>query len=565
VICAATTTEDLLAKVAHLEAELANSQGELANSRKENEALRASQAELRAELELLRRRIYVAKAERVDTRQLELEFATKLAHLNSLAEPSPEFPSILDEPAADGQGQGGRKRKRKSTGRRDLRDVNLPEIRVDIPDPLFEDLVKEGRAVRLGAVLSYKLAWQRGGHRKVVIARTTYRMFDADGETTIVTADLPEESLPHSLAAPSLLANIAKSKFDMGLPLARIERDWRQNGVPVDRGTMSRWMEDAGGLFGVTIVEAMRKESLATAFCISTDATRIAIQPTPDPEKKHQPCRNGNFFVMIADRDHVFFEYTPSETSEFVAGMFKGFKGYIQADAKSVYDILFRPPPDVDTEDITLPKEVGCMTHCRRNFWEAAIALKDATAREALYRIHRFYELEERWKDKPPDEITRLRQIFLRPELEAFFTWARAHYETLKGQRGLLPKAFGYAIRHEAALMRFLEDGRLKIDNNHSERAIRPIAVGRNAWFFVGSDDHATSTGHILSLIASARLHGLDSEAYLRDMLRVLAHWPKDRYIELAPKYWAKTRATLDPVQLAAEIGPLTIPPAPAK
>lgn len=87
----------------------------------------------------------------------------------------------------------------------------------------------------------------------------------------------------------------------------------------------------------------------------------------------------------------------------------------------------------------------------------------------------------------------------------------------------------------------------------------------RRVNFVEWRSDHATSTGHILSLIASARLHGLDSEAYLRDMLRVLAHWPKDRYIELAPKYWAKTRATLDPVQLAAEIGSLTIPPAAAK
>jgi hypothetical protein len=178
--------------------------------------------------------------------------------------------------------------------------------------------------------------------------------------------------------------------------------------MPVDRGSMSRWMEETGGLFGVTIVEAMRKESLVTAFCLSTDATRIAIQPEPNPEKKRQPCRKGNFFVIIADRDHVFFEYTPRETSEAVSEMFRGFKGFIQADAKSVYDILFRPPPDMEMEDVVLPKEVGCFTHCRRNFWEAAIVLKDERAREAFYRIHRFYELEKKWKDRPPVEITTL-------------------------------------------------------------------------------------------------------------------------------------------------------------
>lgn len=98
-------------------------------------------------------------------------------------------------------------------------------------------------------------------------------------------------------------------------------------------------------------------------------------------------------------------------------------------------------------------------------------------------------------------------------------------------------------------------------DNNQSERELRRVAVGRKAWLFVGSDDHAQAAGHILSLIASARLHDLDPERYLRDISRVLAHWPKDRYLELAPRYWIETRARLDLTQLDAEIGPVTVPP----
>ena len=103
--------------------------------------------------------------------------------------------------------------------------------------------------------------------------------------------------------------------------------------------------------------------------------------------------------------------------------------------------------------------------------------------------------------------------------------------------------------------------GYLQATHNRSERALRKIAVGRKGWLFVGSDEHAESAGHIFSLIASARLHRLDPEGYLRDLFRVLAHWPKDRYLELAPKYWAQTRARLDTLELAAEIGPLTVPP----
>jgi hypothetical protein len=110
-------------------------------------------------------------------------------------------------------------------------------------------------------------------------------------------------------------------------------------------------------------------------------------------------------------------------------------------------------------------------------------------------------------------------------------------------------------------LLCFLEDGRLLLDNNRSERALRRIATGRKAWLFVGSDDHAVAAGHLLSLVASARLHSLDPEAYLRDLIRVLGHWPRDRFLALAPKYWAQTRVRLDPAQLHAEFGPLTIPP----
>ena len=141
----------------------------------------------------------------------------------------------------------------------------------------------------------------------------------------------------------------------------------------------------------------------------------------------------------------------------------------------------------------------------------------------------------------------------------------RAEWEKVKDQRGLLRSALGYAKNHEAALKRFLEDGRLKLDNNHSERALRKVAVGRKNWLFVGSDDHAVSTANLLSMIASAKLHDLDPEQYLRDIFRVLPHWPADRYLELAPKCWLATRERLDAAQLDAEIGPLTVPPLLAK
>ena len=205
--------------------------------------------------------------------------------------------------------------------------------------------------------------------------------------------------------------------------------------------------------------------------------------------------------------------------------------------------------------------EVGCWSHARRKFWEATIA-KSAVAREGLVRIGRLFALERKWKNRPPVEKTALRAEYARPHLDAFFAWAEAEYERVKNERGLLRSALGYVVRQKAALIRYLDDGRLVMHNNESERQLRRIAVGRHAWLFVGSDDHAQSAAHLFSLIASARLHGLDPELYLRDLFRVLAHWPRDRYLELCPKYWAKTRARLDTVELAVEFGPLTVPPA---
>lgn len=562
-----TSTDALLARVARLEVALSAERAAREASEalatqlgRDVEILRASHERLRQELEMVRHRIFVAKAERIDSKQLELEFASKLAALDELARQLPVPPAGAGAPPASsspGGNDGGAGTAKKPTGRRDLRGLKLPEVRIEITDPVFEKLVEEGKAARVDFEESCKLGWQRGGQRKVIIARAKYKTLDDD--PMFETAAVPAELLSRALAAPSMLAHIVHEKFGRGLPQYRIETGFRRDGVPIDRGTMSRWLEELGGAVGATIVEAARREAMATAFCISTDATGVAIQPERTSEKKRQACRRGHFFVQIADRDHVFFEYTPKETSAAVAEMFAGFKGYVQADAKSVFDILFRPAP-ADVED---PgggaTEVGCLAHARRKFWEAAMATKSPVAREALYRIRRLYDREATWRDKPPDEIARLRNHWSRPELEAFFAWAVVEYEAVRGQRGWLRTAFGYAIRQKEALMRFLDDGRLNIDNTASERELRQIAVGRKAWLFVGSDDHASSAASLLSLIASARLHRLDPEEYLRDIFRVLPHWPKDRHLELAPKYWLATRARLDPQQLAAEFGLLEI------
>jgi transposase len=562
-----TSVDALRARVAALEAALAAGQAQLVAERQRTEALvlerdrlRAAYTRLQEELELLRRRIFVAKAERVDAGQLELEFAAKRAELADLVArlgAAAATDTEDDDEAGDPPASRDPAKRKRPTGRRDVRSAPIPEERVELIDPTLE-----GTAERIGFEESCRVAWRRGGLVRIVLARAKYQVLGDDQETSVETTPMPPETFPRSMADASLLAKILTSKFHFGMPFFRQEEELAACGFGIDRGTMCRWAEDVGMTLGATIVEAMRGDAF-TAFCIATDATGVCVQPEPSPTKGRQACRRGHFFTLLADCDHVLFEYMPRETSQAVAAMFKGYSGYIQADAKSVYDVLFRDPGAADDVD-DARSEVGCWAHARRKFYEAAIT-KQRAAREALYRIREVFELERTWSGVPPARRKILRLQHTKPRLDDFFAWAEVEYRKVEGERGLVRSAFGYVVRQKAALMRFLEDGRLRVDNNASERALRQIAVGRKAWLFVGSDDHAEAAANIFSVVASCKFHRLDPEAYLRDVLRVLAQWPRDRYLELAPKSWAATRARLDPAQLAAPVGWLTVPPPPAK
>lgn len=633
------------ARVLELEAVLATERTALVAERQRSADIEAKHdrlheafRQLQFELELLKRRLFHAKAERFDTGQLELEFAAKLAALDTLAgqlqsgeAPAGPAAGASRDDASEGDPRGPKGKTQQRRGRRDFNELDLPEERIEVPD-----LELDGKVERIGTEESSKVMWRRGGFCRVVFARIKYKptvrleevavepegpsvtgpitdgdrpaddltavqpvvdmpagtIADAASPTIadatavpvpqipmskIVTAPMPPMLFHRSLATPSLVAHIASDKWCDGLPLHRQEDRFKRLGLPIDRGTMSRWLEHAGATVGATVVHAMHADAMRHAFCILTDATGVLVQPIRDEPKGDKPrrslqrksCRRGHFFVQIADGDHVFFEYAAKETSAAVGEMFRGFTGYIQADAKSVYDFLYRPPDknlrcvddDVDPAGCT---EVGCWSHARRPIWETAVTTKDPIAREALARIARIFALDRTWKGKPPEHIKAMRELHLRPHVDAYFAFAEAEYEKVKHQRGMLRSALGYSVRQRGALTRFFDDGRLKLTNNDSERELRRVTTGRKAWMFIGSDDHAQAAGNLLTLVASARLHKLDPEVYLRDLFRVLPHWPNGRYLELCPRDWAATRARLDPAQLEQELGRLDIPPPPS-
>jgi transposase len=591
-------SSSLAEQLAQTQSELAQTREALAQARQalltaqsEYEKLKRSYDRLLEELAIAKKRLVVAKAERKDTtaEQLVLDgLLTEAALLKTALDAAAQAKQEEQEEQAKAHGSStgaegaastppappGKTNKPK--GRRNLALASLPEERVE----LFDETL-EGKAERVGFEESFRLGRLIGGMCRIVVARAIYKVYDdatvspvmaemASSSTAshepsrssarLVTASLPKELVRRGLLAPSMIAHILVMKYRRGMPFYRLEEWFTDCGAPLDRGTMCRYAEDVGATLGA-IVLAARDEAFAKCFCLSTDATGVSIQPGTVPGDKSKPCRKGHFFVILADRDHVFFEYQPKHTSAAVSEMFKGYSGYIQADASAVYNALFKglPPTDSEESDTGPPDEVGCWAHARTKFWAAAIC-KHSLGVEGLARINALFTADRPLWDLPPKKRHLLRQQHLRPLVDSFFAWAK-QTRSLVTSRGLVATALGYVLRQEAPLRRFLDDGRLRLDNNAAERALRPIAVGRNAWLFFGSDDHASAAANLFSLFASCKLHNLDPEAYLTDVIRVMPYWPRDRYIELAPKYWALTRARLNPDELRMPLGHISVPP----
>lgn len=578
-----------IAHVVALESELASVRGDnvslraaLAQANDALAALRVRYYQMLEELHLLKRRLHVAKAERVeDVADAQLAFDKLTAETKAIEK-------VLDavEGATPGDSAApqpplrNRSRARsasKPKGRRKLSDCDLPEVRVEIPDPELEGIYE-----RIGFDETSRVGYERGGRRRVVTARVVYKRpvqeqtkapsESADNGRSTATrtepqweirvAPMPKEIVPRGLLAPSMIAHVLAMKYVLGVPFHRYEQQTAREGFKIDRGMMCRYAEHVGATLGC-IVEAARKEAIATAFCLSTDATGVAIQPTR-LEGKRQACRKGHFFVTLADKDHVFLDFQPKHTSLTVWDMFKGFSGYVQADAHAIYDALFKGIPPDGAEELPgacgpPPIEVGCYSHVRRKYWEAAVC-RYPLGLEGLRRIDAIFEADRALAKLAPETRKVARGETVRPLVDDFFQWATDEKGKVEG-RGLVATALGYSVRHETALRRFLEDGRLRMDNNAAERALRTIAVGRKAWMFYGSDDHASAAGNLLSLIASCKLHDLDPEPYLCDIIKVVLYWPRDRYIELAPKHWRATRARLIPSEIERELGPITVPP----
>lgn len=335
----------------------------------------------------------------------------------------------------------------------------------------------------------------------------------------IFQAPAPELPIEKGRPGPGLLAHIAVAKYCDGIPLYRQSAILQREGVDIDRTTMAEWMGHVAWWLS-PLADLIGRTVMAQSV-IWTDDTPIRTL-APGTGK----TRVSRFWCYAVDprpykgagHPAAFYRYSPDRKGERPRGHLEGFSGYLHADAFAGYESLYRSsgqrPPRIT--------HVACMAHARRKLFEVFDGTKSPIAEEALRRIQELYAIEADIKGRSAAQRQAERQARSKPLLEAFHAWATAQRRRLSG-KAPLGKALQYALSRWDALTRYVEDGRLSIDNNLAERLLRGIAISRKNFLFLGSDRGGDRAATIFTIIESAKLNGLDPEAYLTTVLDRLA------------------------------------------
>lgn len=392
-----------------------------------------------------------------------------------------------------------------------------------------------GDMARLGEDVTEVLDYVPGRFRVIRHVRPKYACRHCDAITQAAAPALPT---PRGRAAPGMLAHLLVSKYTDHLPLYRQSEIYAREGVDLDRSTLSDWVGQAVWLLQ-PIVEGICRHVFA-AEKIHGDDT-----PVPVLEPGLGRTRTGRLWVYVRD-DRPFcgpappaavYFYSPDRGGAHPAAHLAHFTGFLQADAYSGFAALYAPrkaSPGLPARPAIT--EVACWSHCRRGIFDVWQTTKSTVAKAALDRIAQFYAVEDKARFAPPDERLAHRVATI-PLLDAFFAWAQAAERKLSA-RSELAEAFRYIIKRRPALTRFATDARLEADNNIAENAIRCIALGRRNWLFAGSHSGGERAAAMYSILQTAKLNGLNPEAYLTDTLsRIAAGHPINRIAELMP--WA--------------------------
>jgi transposase len=367
----------------------------------------------------------------------------------------------------------------------------------------------------------------------------------------ITTAEKPLSPIEKGLAAPGLLAYVIVSKYGDHLPLHRLEMILQRHGIEIARSTMCDWAAQCADV--LRPLYCLMVQNVLQSKVIHTDDTPVDVL-----DRKRNQTRTGRFWDYLGDQEHpqTVFAYTPSRSRDgpmqFLKDWGKDERVYLQADAFGGYDGIYRGEAGGQVT------EVACWAHARRKFYDARHS-DSAASTQALAYIRLLYDVEsqvkesvqssgidpvseaQRFNDQLVSERYRLRQESAVPRLQQFKEWL----DSQQVQRGgpVLPKspmgqAITYALNQWDALGVYTTDGRLAIDNNAAENALRRVAVGRKNWLFCGSDNGGNTAAILFSLIATCQRHKVEPFAYLCNVLTRIAATPLSQIDQLLPDHW---------------------------
>lgn len=551
--------------------------------RKQLEAERRTREELvvrlTTELTILRRRVFGQKAERLRNKAAQLSFVDILRDLGLLKagdlEAGERAEAMLDDlrdeaesPPSNEKTESDDKpekkpKKRHRHGRRKPEDSNVPAERI-VLEPVERTMPGGELLERIGEEKTSYLDHRPASVVRVDVIRPKYmRPQDvgtaaASGLATssteqtdetddkpaalvkVFVADPPSLPIPKGLAGAALLAHVLVMKYADHLPLHRLERIFRRDGVHLPRSTLCGFVQGSVALLR-HIVEAMWRDAKASSPLLLTDACGVLV-------RAKDRCRKGAFQVFIAPTRHVFFAYLRENNGAAVAGLLEGFSGKLQSDASAVYHETFRRQPGII--------EVGCWAHARRGLYEALASARHL-ALIGIGFIRQLYDAQ----DAAVDPLTGIidgakRRELAQPVLAELSAWIKQERPRCV-PHSPIETALGYIERQWIPLTRFLDDGTLRLDNNPSELELRHQKVGENNWLFCATDGGAEWNATVVSLIASCRMHDVEPYAYLRDVLSLLPAWSQARVLDLAPLNWKQTAQRPEVLEQLKRLQPL--------
>ena len=509
---------------AAMEAENSRIASEIAALKLINTTSDARIAELTAIVKTFERMLYGTRSERLrgtslDDEQIDFvfdEIETGVAAIDA----------ELETAAKDKPKRAPRPRKGFAPHLERIEQVIEPEV-----PPGCEDLEK----VLIGEDVSERLDVTAAKFRVIVTRRPKYAWRGRDG---VIQAPAPPHIVESGIPSEALLAQIAVAKYADGLPLYRQCAIYARQGIDLDRSTLGDWVGRMAALLD-PLVQAIGRHVCAGSVLHADDTTVQVLAPGQGR------TRTGRLWALVRDErafagtaaPAAFYRYSPDRRAEHAEALLRSCRGFLHADGYAGFNSLFAQDPNNDKPRLT---EVACWAHARRNIYEVYDSNGSPLAREALERIAELFEIETRINGRTPQQRLAVRQQEAVPLLSKLESYLNNALGQISG-KSTLAKAIRYALSRWAALTRYTTDGCLEMTNNAVERAIRPLAMTRKNYLFAGSDSGGARAAAMYTLTETAKMNGLDPEAYLRDLLARVPDHPINRIGELLPWNWRPT------------------------